>query len=401
MMNGLVSNKLKLVVSAFIMASVLLLPEIKLSSSLPTIQFIDLILPFVVLILFIERKFIEISQFYFIVIVFFFHIIFTIFYNGRQDSMRDFFELYKLLKWIIIALYFSTIDTHQFTKLYIKPIFVFIVTANMFHYFNWFNFNYIVEHYYAGGVHIQTFGLNSLGQPTYKRMLGLSANPNINSIVFSFFSVLFYPRMNKGWKKIIWFVIAVLMLFLCQSRTNLLALVVVFLFTIFYKMSESKYMIRIMLIVVGVYLGSMFITSSSYLNSLFVQKINNHASIMGRMEVWSHLWEMIKEKPLFGHGPNKDYFYDNGLYAENEFMLQTWRYGFIGLVLFLGLIFTPMIKAFRNSSKKYSIEIIQLTIFYVINSLTNNPFSDRITIVLFAIMVGMFFNSVKTENTHE
>jgi hypothetical protein len=33
--------------------------------------------------------------------------------------------------------------------------------------------------------------------------------------------------------------------------------------------------------------------------------------------------------------------------------------------------------------------------------LTNNPFSDRITIVLFAIMVGMFFNSVKTENTHE
>jgi O-antigen ligase len=232
-------------------------------------------------------------------------------------------------------------------------------------------------------------------------MLGFSGNPNINSIVFAFFSILFYPRKHKGWQEIIWFVIAVLMLFLCQSRTNLLALVMMFLFTIFYKRSESKYMIRVVFIVVGVYLGSMLVASNSYLNSLFVQKINNHSSLMGRMEVWNHLWEMIKEKPLFGHGPNKDYFYDNGLYAENEFVLQTWRYGFIGLAVFVSLIFTPMIKAFKNSTKEYSLEIIQLTIFYIINSLTNNPFTDRTTIILFAIMVGFFLNNVNTENSHE
>ena len=298
-MNGLVSNKLKLILAGFIMASVLLLPEIKLSSSLPSIQFIDIILPFVLLVLIIERKLIEISKFYFIAIAFFFYILFTIFLNNRQDSLRDFFELYKLLKWILVALYFSRIDAVVFSKQYIKPIFIVLVIANMFHYFNLFNFNYIVEHYYAGGVHIQTFGLNSLGQPTYKRMLGLSANPNINSMVFAFFSILFYPRKHKNNQEIIWFVVAVLMLFLCQSRTNLLALALMFLFTIFYKRSESKYMIRIVFIVIGVYLGSMLIASSSYLNSLFVEKINNHASIMGRMEVWSHLWEMIKEKPFF------------------------------------------------------------------------------------------------------
>jgi len=401
MMNGLVSNKLKLILAGFIMASVLLLPEIKLSSSFPTIQFIDIILPFVILILFIERKFIEISKFYFIAIAFFFYILFTIFLNNRQESIRDFFELYKLLKWIIVALYFSRIDAVLFSKQYIKPIFLIIVIANMLHYFNIFNFNYIVEHYYAGGVHIKTFGLNSLGQPTYKRMLGLSANPNINSMVFSFFSVLFFPKKNKDWKEILWFIIAVLMLFLCQSRTNLLALAMMFLFTVFYKRSELKYMIRIVFIVVGVYLGSMLIASSSYLNSLFVEKINNHTSIMGRMEVWSHLLEMIKEKPFFGHGPNKDYFYDNNLYSENEYVLQTWRYGFIGLAIFLSLIFTPMISAFKNATKKYSLEIIQLTIFYMINSLTNNPFTDRITVVLFAIMVGIYFNNSNKESSHE
>ena len=198
-MNGLVSNKLKLILAGFIMASVLLLPEIKLSSSFPTIQFIDIILPFVILILFVERKFIEISKFYFIAIAFFFYILFTIFLNNRQESLRDFFELYKLLKWIIVALYFSRIDAVIFSKQFIKPIFLIIIIANMLHYFNIFNFNYIVEHYYAGGVHIKTFGLNSLGQPTYKRMLGLSANPNINSMVFSFFSVLFFPKKNKDW----------------------------------------------------------------------------------------------------------------------------------------------------------------------------------------------------------
>lgn len=397
MMNGLVSNKLKLIVAGLIMASVLLLPEIKLSSSLPTIQFIDIMLPFVMLILFIERKYIELSKFYYIAIAFFFFILGTIFLNNRQDSLRDFFELYKLIKWVVVALFFTRVDLLIFTKHYIKPIFVLVVLANMLHYFNLFNFNYIVEHYYAGGVHIKTFGLNSLGQPTYKRMLGLSANPNINSIVFAFFSILFYPRKHKKNSEIAWFVVAVLMLFLCQSRTNLLALVLMFLFTIFYKRSESKYMIRIVLIVAGVYLGSMIIASNSYLNSLFIEKFNNHASVMGRMEVWSHLWEMIKEKPFFGHGPNKDYFYDNGLFAENEFVLQTWRYGFFGLAIFVSLILTPMIKSFFNTSKTYSLEIIQLTIFYIINSLTNNPFTDRITVILFAIMVGMFFNNLKSE----
>ena len=82
-------------------------------------------------------------------------------------------------------------------------------------------------------------------------------------------------------------------------------------------------------------------------------------------------------------------------------MLQTWRYGFIGLVIFLSLIFTPMISAFKNATRKYSLEIIQLTIFYMINSLTNNPYTDRITIVLFAIMVGMYFNNLKKETSHE
>jgi O-antigen ligase len=401
MMNGLVSSKLKLAIAGFIMVAILLLPEIKFNANLPSIQFIDVILPFVVLVLFIERTFIELSKFYFIAVAFFFYILFTIFYNGRQENLRDFFELYKLLKWVIIILYFSRIDTYQFSKLYIKPIFVVLVTVNIFHYFHLFNINLLIENYYAGGVHIKTFGLDSLGQPTHKRMLGFSGNPNINSIVFAFFSILFYPRKYKGWQEIIWFVIAVFMLFLCQSRTNLLALAIMFLFTIFYKRSESKYMVRIVLIVVGVYLVSMLMASHSYLNSLFVEKINNHSSLIGRMEVWSHLWEMIKEKPLFGHGPNKDYFYNNGLYAENEFILQTWRYGFIGFAIFLSLIFIPTIKAFNNSTKKYSLEVIQLTIFYIMNSLTNNPFTDRITVVLFAIMVGMFFNNVKIENSYE
>ncbi|MDB4088375.1 O-antigen ligase family protein [Flavobacteriales bacterium] len=413
---------MKLILGVFILASVVLLPEIKLSGSLPTIQFVDILFPFIILILFIERKLLELSRFYFIGVLFLLYIVFTIIYNERQGVFRDYFELYKLFKWLTIVLFFSTIERGSFLNFHVKSIFVLVVVLNLFHYFNWFNFNWVIENYYGGGEHIKDFGLNSAGLPTYKRLLGLTGNPNVNSSMFAFFSILFYPSKHKKWQETIWFIIALFMMFLCQSRSALLSMLIVLLFSLFYKREEFKYQLRIIPIGIGVYLLSMFFTwivspqppafisdtvtlvqkksffkANSYSNSLFTQKINSHASMAGREEVWKQLWEMIKEKPFFGHAPNKEYFYNNNLHAENEYVLQTWRYGFVGLFIFICLVLTPTIMALKKSKREYTSKMIQLTLFYMIFSLTNAPFSNRITIILFAIMIGVFFNNTKKE----
>lgn len=392
MKNGLIDNKIKLFIGGLLLASVLLFPEINIRTNLPSFQLIDFLFPFLCVILFVERKRIVWNSFYSVFIVFTIYILFTIIYNKRQEELRDYFELYKLAKFFVVLLFFTRIDFEKFIPLWIKPIFILLVVANLTHYFNFFDINKLIESYYDGGVHIQTFGLDSLGRPTYKRMLGLSGNPNINGIVFGFFSILFYPKKESNKYDYLLFSMALLMLFLCQSRTNLIAITFVLGFTFLYQKAQMSFHLKVIGVSLLVYLMSFIIASNSYLNSLFVEKVNNHSSLMGRFEVWKYLWEMIKEKPLFGHAPYKEYFYERNLYSENEFILQTWRYGFVGLILFLYIILFPFYKAIRSTENKYSLEIIQFSLIIFINSLTNNPFSDRITMVLFAIMIGLSFN---------
>jgi O-antigen ligase len=136
------------------------------------------------------------------------------------------------------------------------------------------------------------------------------------------------------------------------------------------------------------------VSSNAYLNALFSRDIIENNSLMGRFETWRYLWEMIKEKPIFGYAPYKEYFYTNNIYPESEYILQTWRYGFIGLLLYLSLLVTPFLSGLKNKLKKHSIPIILATVLIAINSLANNPFSERAIMVLYAMTIGIYFNTI-------
>jgi len=118
-------------------------------------------------------------------------------------------------------------------------------------------------------------------------------------------------------------------------------------------------------------------------------------SVMGRLEVWQLLGEMIIQKPIFGHGPNKDFFYDRNLYPESEYVLQTWRYGFVGVGVFLAMLFSPLYHS-KNVNLKMLFALALAVI--LINSLTNNPFTDRQINVFFAALIGVFIGSKKMIN---
>ena len=294
------------------------------------------------------------------------------------------------MKFLIVILLFSIIDFSSFMRFWIKPTFVVLVIGNLFHYFNLFNFNYIIEHYYNGGIHIQTFGLNSLGEPSVKRMLGFAGNPNTNAAVFGFFSILLFPKDSTIKRSIIWFLIAVFMLFLCQSRTNLIAFTVFLISSFFILKSSAFFKVKFLSLILITFFISFIVSSNAYINALFSKDVMQHNSLMGRIETWKHLWEMIKEKPIFGHAPYKEYFYQNNIYSESEYVLQTWRYGFIGLFLYVLLLIIPFLSGLKNLIKPHSITIVLTIVLMAINSLTNNPFAERAIMVLFAITIGFF-----------
>jgi O-antigen ligase len=378
--------------------SILFLPDITISPKLPAFQFVDLILPFLLIGIILKIKCLIWHNYYFFLFIFSAYVLFTMGINGRFGMLRDYFEIYKILKFLIVIIFFTLIDIRLFLKQWVKPLFIGICLINLIHFFDLFQINKWIENVFEVGLNIEYFGKNSLGLPAGKRMLGLMNNPNNNAILFSFFSILFFPfQFNKT--RLIWFIVALVMTFLCQSRTSIFAVLVFMACVFIFKLVKwtLKQWLVFGLIVLVCYLFawmlcSQFFQYPIYGNSMFNGVALNSHSALGRLEAWKYLWNMIVEKPFFGFGPNKDYFYTNHLYSENEYILFTWRYGFIGLVQYLLFYYIPFKKLVIQNKTPYSKYLILIILLLLVTALTNNPLCERNIFILFAISLGSIYN---------
>ena len=387
--------------SGVVLASTLLLPDFHFSASLPAFQLLDLLLPFIILLLFVQRKSINWNVYHIFIGFFVIYILLTMAINGRLKQSRDYFEIFKFLKFGLVIILMSLTDAKHLLSLWVKPLFVILVILNLAHFFNLFNFNYIIENYYNGGLNIQYFGKNSLLQPAGKRMIGLMGNPNNNAILFLIFSVLFFPFSFEK-SKTTWFAIAITMTFMCQSKTSLIALILLILTICFLKYTLwnwQKWLKFLSLIAFTYFIAWMFSSQffkyPIYGNSMFNGVVIESQSAMGRLEAWKFLGKMIYEKPIFGYGPNKDFFYIHHIYSENEYVLYAWRYGLIGVLMYLGFYFVPIKILVFNNKTPYSKYIVLISILLMACASTNNPLSERNIFILFAVILGLTLNLSK------
>jgi hypothetical protein len=179
--------------------------------------------------------------------VFLFFVIFSMVWNSRLGVMRDWFEFLKYFKFFFFfILTVSICSIHSLRKLLVS-VFIVVFLFNILHYFNLFNFNDIIEPFYSPPHHLDFFGLNSIGEPATKRALGTLGNPNTNGILFLLFVILFLPRKKTiNWLGYTVLFLAILGLFMCQTRTGTLAYVLVLL-TYFITMKSNLKTISILL----------------------------------------------------------------------------------------------------------------------------------------------------------
>ena len=400
------TDRIKILFGGIIVCSVLFLPDFHLKSSWPAIQFIDFLLPILTVYVYIERKHVQGKMFFIGIAAFALLMLVSMGINGRIFVFQDLFEVFKLIKFSLIVAFFTLVPTAAFCRTWLKPIFIVLVGFNLVHYFNVFGFNEIIASHYNGGIHIEYFGLNSLKEPAVKRMVGLAGNPNINALVFLFFSVAFLPT-NQRKNTLFWFLIAVLMVFLCQSRSSILCLgAILFVVGILMKQCFTLRKWAIILIGIGVVyllswaMATNFFHYSNYSNNLFTGQVLKTGSARGRQEAWSSLVEMILQRPLFGYGGNKSYFYAQKIYSENEYILMAWRYGMIGLMGYLLIYFLPL-KAFFHSKKiERTYPALLCIVLMLVAALTNNPFVDRTIMVLFAAVIGAVYAQLSTRHSH-
>ncbi len=387
----------------FMIFASLCLPAIMLSSSLPTIHILDVFFPVMLGFIWVNRKQVNTGYGAWIPFVFSGVVLFSILIQGHHTPYSDYFEVYKWIKFGIVIWYFSLLD-FSLVKRFIPWIFGILVLINTIHFFEFAPLNKILEHYYNGGLQIQYFGKDSLGGPAVKRLVGTMGNPNINALLFGFFSLYYFP-LHVNRKNLGLFLLSLLFVFLCQSRTALLFIFCIFAFLAIFKprvWTKKQWGLIVLGSISTFFIAWMLATSffqfTSYNNSLLDGTVFHSGSARGRLETWNMLGKMIIEEPLFGHGPYKEFFYQNKIYSENEYILMTWRYGLLGLFIYISVFLVPL-KNIYTSSQDIRLKGSLMIIMMMVSALTNNPLTERNIELLFCIGIAWIFQKHLTKET--
>lgn len=332
------------------------------------------------------------------------YITLTIIINRQIRTINNYFEIYDILKFICFIIFFK----EQYGKVRISPIldacFCGLVVFHIFHYYNILDFNSLVMPLYCGAdsPHLLFFGYDSLGNPVTKRALGTMGNPNTNALLFLFFMIRYAPRINWTRKDCILFFIALIVFLCCQSRTGIVAGIIMLIINYLLSGINWKKMIIQVISILAIsafvlYFAEIMqfshiplpIRGMNYSLSLLDSSALKSNSWNERIQIWKELLGMVQEKPIFGFGPNKNYFYENHIYAENEYVLMIWRYGIIGLLLYLMLYLLPFWKSYKTA--KHFIEskntLLIISVFAV-SALANCPFSDVKLSILLAYIIA-------------
>ncbi len=360
------------------------------------------------------------------------YILITIFINGQQKILNNYFEIYDILKLLVFFLFFKG-HLHNLPKgdkvlpTIIDTTFIILLVFNLFHLFNIFYFNETIMPIYCGydSCHLIGFGHNSIGGPAPKRLLGTLGNPNNNAILFLFFLIYYSPQ--KKWSKhnIIYFFLALIPFFCCQSRTSIVAFIIMIIVNyIFIRIKLSKMLLQVISIIsVAVILNISLTLESKYYESLnpldpdnplmqdgfmiegesmdytislFDGRAIKSNSFNERLKIWSELINMWKQKPLFGHSPNKNFFYDNHIYAENEYVLVLWRYGILGLLAYLIFYIIPIYKCHKQWQSNYARLLTLTIIILAISALMNCPMSNTKLSVIAILFYAAFYSDDKS-----
>ena len=383
---------------------VFILPSIEFSSQTPKIEISDLtLLPlFLLSIIYFRGNIISFFSKHKWVCVTFAGLIvigvFSIVLNGRFLVYRDWFEPLKFFKLLSFLFFFYFyIDLSKWQP-FIKMIFLVVVLFNFCHYIDLWNFNTVISPYYSADHHLSLFGLNSIGLPATKRMLGTLGNPNNNAVMFLIFLVFFLPRTFKRKNAVFPLVlISIVGVFACQSRTGFLALIFLLLFYFFgYRFGWKNILIYCFIFVVGQLLFQ-------FMGNTYVGTISNgevlESVASGRFQQWDKIIASMPGHWFFGHGVNKEYFELNEIHPESEYFLILFRYGVVGVLILISFWIVLIVKCIRNWGSPNNMLLIGTIIIFIIVGIMNAPMHSNKLSLMLVLALGIALARIDERKT--
>lgn len=328
----------------------------------------------------------------------------SILLNSNRADYKEYLEVHKVLKFVVFYLFsifvFANYSNKKGIIFFVSISFIVLLIFNFLHLFNLFYFNeFITILYDTDGRDVLNFGKNSIGGPGPKRIVGTMGNPNINAILFLFF-VSFYSfllveskKVESSWNSFTpntvraFFLLSILLVIFCQSRTGIVALVIIYLLGLYYRRAKWYEILFEILLIIGFFGLSAFLDTIA-LQYLFNTKpqLQENNSLAVRLKIWGKLINMWTEQPFFGYGPNKAYVYREKLHPENEYVFYLWRYGIQGVVAYLSILLVPILY-YRSRIKEFTFLIFVVLVVSLV-AFMNNPLSNPKISVLFALILG-------------
>ena len=321
-------------------------------------------------------------------------------------------SLKKYIKFLYIPFIYYLVKIHRNENLIINFFITgatIILIMSYLKYFNIFDFDIFYD-----------FLKNTnIANPKDKIIINKTSvfqNYIIHGVIFSFYSFLclFLARKNNSTLYyFLSFLAFINVLFLNDSRTGYIIILVLAIFTFFHLISSNKIRLSILLI-----FGSVFFTqfSDNLLNRVnalssdiyFIDK-NNYNTSLGYRYIWTKVGiDNITKKPLFGFGAGSfestsiRYYKENNIKdyesyitnnPHNEFVSISTQLGIVGLFLFFIFLLNLL-----KESNFHTIPIgIVITVF--VSSLFNSAFHDNMLGLFLIIIINLLYqNNLKIKH---
>ncbi|MEC2222768.1 MULTISPECIES: O-antigen ligase family protein [Heyndrickxia] len=324
----------------------------------------------------------------------------------------DLFDLYKVPLYFL--LFYLGIQLRQFDKEKIVVFFSFILIIE---------FILSIIQITIGGFSQALFtgrDFNSVYLNYSGRAIGTLGNPNYLGIfavsLANWYLYLVITKKKNIIKYLILMFLAILIVFMTQSRTSFILTACLFFIQFFFiSLRKKRKIILNVLIFLAFLFVSYFIYSIiisgksltifgyelSYLftgmNKVISDGINEQSSFKQRTELWHIMLGYIKQNPWIGYGPSKGYPQIPDV-ADNNYIYFIFKYGIINLFLWLILWITILKDVILNIvHKKHSLSILVLLFWIVLftSSLTMESLESlRVASVVY-FLTGLNFGSNK------
>lgn len=227
------------------------------------------------------------------------------------------------------------------------------------------------------------------------RLYGSFLNPNNNALALLLFLVYYlFSERDLKWSFV---VISGCILFMTQSRTALLLMLMAIGIFVFFKSTISQKKLAIVGVLgIALFSGLLAVFKFDYILMLIDGRIFSSSSFLTRADAVNAVIDINKGSWLIGQGKVSDIPSLIGYSVDNQYMYTYLEYGIVGVMLFALLV----VYAFKKAIKPLNLISTTLLLCLIFAGLSNLSFSNGELLSIYtALLASSFFLNTESSNT--